>query len=428
MRRSKILYSSIILIFLLTGIAGSVLAQLPETSRTNFEKLPNFIYDNFFSVGTPGKTKVDFIYQIKHDALQFLMKDSIYCASYEFAIQIKSDKKEVMDTKIFSRHISVKHYDETLSRKDFDSAEQNFMLPPGNYNISIALTDDGTKKTARRNFKLKVPGLERNEIDVSSIIFGFTSESDGDKEAVWYPVVDNVVPEDHRQITMRFTVYNRSNLNRMPVRYELKSLKKSNKDKRENELSVEIADSINYVELPIDLYDLSPGSYEIKIELADGKFKIKRKSTIVLHLDGLPVYAADLDDAINSLVHIADGKELKKIKKAKGDEKSTLFFQFWEANDPSPGTPANELMDEYYRRVAYTMRQFGRYNPGWRTDRGRIYILLGPPDDVNRRHFEPNVDPYEVWFYSQYNRTFLFVDENGYGEYRLKTPNWDIFH
>ena len=55
-----------------------------------------------------------------------------------------------------------------------------------------------------------------------------------------------------------------------------------------------------------------------------------------------------------------------------------------------------------------------------------VFILFGPPSDIERHPFDIHTKPYEVWYYYQINRTFVFVDESGFGEYRLVTPLHDI--
>jgi GWxTD domain-containing protein len=140
----------------------------------------------------------------------------------------------------------------------------------------------------------------------------------------------------------------------------------------------------------------------------------------------MPVYTTDLDDAINQLRYIAKGGDIRKMKKAKGEEKQRMFNEFWLAMDPTPGTDQNELMEEYYRRVDFSNSNFRGLRDGWLTDRGMVYIILGPPDNIERYPFEANSKPYEIWSFYRLNRDFIFVDETGFGDYRLVTPFWEI--
>lgn len=114
------------------------------------------------------------------------------------------------------------------------------------------------------------------------------------------------------------------------------------------------------------------------------------------------------------------------------DEKRDRFVAaFWERRDPTPGTPRNEYVPIHYERLEYANRQFGRVSPGpgWRTDMGQIYILLGEPQTRARHHNDANLYPVEVWFYQMDPRlgvpTFfylLFFREQGMGEFELYSP------
>jgi hypothetical protein len=59
---------------------------------------------------------------------------------------------------------------------------------------------------------------------------------------------------------------------------------------------------------------------------------------------------------------------------------------------------------------------------GWRSDRGMVYITLGPPNNIDRHPFDYDAKPYEIWEYYDMNQQFIFVDETGFGDYRLTTP------
>ena len=112
----------------------------------------------------------------------------------------------------------------------------------------------------------------------------------------------------------------------------------------------------------------------------------------------------------------------KLIKKSKRKERGKLFYQFWDDRDPTPGTITNELMDQYYYRVKYTNEKFAAFQPGWKTDMGMIYILFGPPDDMQRSFGTNSRNTFETWYYYSISRNFTFYDENGFGDFKLTTP------
>lgn len=130
--------------------------------------------------------------------------------------------------------------------------------------------------------------------------------------------------------------------------------------------------------------------------------------------------------------YIITTKERDVFYKLETDSDRDLFIEaFWKQRDPTPGTPRNEFREEHYRRIEFANKTFGRGTPfkGWRTERGRIYIILGPPRDVQKL-LSSDAYPMEIWFY-QGNPAFgqapffrlLFYQKGGGGDYALYNPS-----
>jgi GWxTD domain-containing protein len=146
--------------------------------------------------------------------------------------------------------------------------------------------------------------------------------------------------------------------------------------------------------------------------------------------------------------YIITPEEKAAFKKLSTDEEREQFIeQFWERRNPNPGSPENEFKEEYYRRIAYANEHFSSGIPGWKTDRGRIYIMYGPPDEIDSHPSggtyvpenqtdmaimnpmmggaqEMTTYPFEDWRYRYIegigeNITLEFVDPTMSGEYRL---------
>lgn len=142
-----------------------------------------------------------------------------------------------------------------------------------------------------------------------------------------------------------------------------------------------------------------------------------------------PRSVQDLDVAIEQLRYIAKDDELSILRDASTpEEKQTRFLEFWKKRDPNPNTPRNEKMEEFYARVEYANKHFSHYITGWKTDMGMIYIIFGAPNSVDRHPFEVDSKPYEVWSYYDLNYSFVFVDQTGFGDYRLESPLWEVWN
>ena len=86
---------------------------------------------------------------------------------------------------------------------------------------------------------------------------------------------------------------------------------------------------------------------------------------------------------------IITSEEESAFKKLSNDaERDTFIEGFWLRRDPTPDTAENEYKEEHYRRIAYANEHFAAGMPGWRTDRGRIYIMFGPPDSIDAHPWE----------------------------------------
>lgn len=126
------------------------------------------------------------------------------------------------------------------------------------------------------------------------------------------------------------------------------------------------------------------------------------------------------------VVYIITGQERTAFEKLTTDEERNKFIeQFWARRDPTPGTPENQFKEEHYRRRAYANRHFASSEPGWKTDRGHMYIIYGPPDEIEV-HPKTAQRPYrvEIWLYRYVegvgdNASFTFIDRTGRGDYQL---------
>ncbi len=103
-----------------------------------------------------------------------------------------------------------------------------------------------------------------------------------------------------------------------------------------------------------------------------------------------------------------------------GADRQHFIEQFWLRRDPTPSAP-NEFKEEHYRRIAYANQRFASGVPGWKTDRGRIYITYGPPDEIESYPSGAATEPpFEHWRYrGDHIITYTFIDKNRTGDYSL---------
>jgi len=117
------------------------------------------------------------------------------------------------------------------------------------------------------------------------------------------------------------------------------------------------------------------------------------------------------------------------LRLSNDDERLQFIRQFWERRNPAPGDPQNKFREEHYRRIAYANQHFQvRDDPGWRTDRGRAYIVFGPPDAISPGDVDTLGRPTVIWHYGAgktpggKDRDLTFVDVCWCEDYRLQSP------
>ena len=138
------------------------------------------------------------------------------------------------------------------------------------------------------------------------------------------------------------------------------------------------------------------------------------------------------------VAYIITPEERKAYKQLTTDEERENFIEnFWRRRDPNPDTEENEYREEYQERIVYANEHYASGIPGWKTDRGRIYITFGKPDEIethptggsyDRPSYEGGGEtttyPFEVWFYRHLDNVgdgieIEFVDPSGTGEYHI---------
>jgi GWxTD domain-containing protein len=136
----------------------------------------------------------------------------------------------------------------------------------------------------------------------------------------------------------------------------------------------------------------------------------------------MPMSLKNVDNAIEALRFITSENTLDSLKSGNFEQRRDALEEFWNRRNKTPATARNELMTEYYRRIDVATREYAtlREQDGTKTDRGRIFVLNGPPARLDRT-LSPTAGFTEIWFYERPARTFTFVDENKNGTYILKS-------
>src|SRR5277367_6417350 len=161
----------------------------------------------------------------------------------------------------------------------------------------------------------------------------------------------------------------------------------------------------------------------------------RRQREAKLHKELDNVYKKWLDEDVTYIITPEERSAFLRLQT--NEEREQFIEQFWLRRNPDPDSPENTFKEEHYRRIAYTNEHYASGIPGWKTDRGRIYIMWGPPDEVdsnpsggsyerpaNEGGGETSTYPFEDWRYRYLegignNVEIEFVDPTMTGEYHL---------
>jgi GWxTD domain-containing protein len=144
--------------------------------------------------------------------------------------------------------------------------------------------------------------------------------------------------------------------------------------------------------------------------------------------EDLPI--ASFADMINYLRYFAPAQRLAVLQNAKIEDRAGEWARFLRETDPDPSTGQHEGLNAYFLRIAQANSRFREEGTaGWLSDRGRVFVALGNPDQV----YEPNANDVnqrgrsQIWDYQRFRLRLVFTDQSGFGRWRLSTSSENDF-
>ena len=410
--------------FLFIGIIFSQRQPSNTGMSGNPLKGNNFIRQYQLSVYTVASESSDSIrvlsyLSIPNHVLQFVKSSKGFKASYEATISIKRKKGDLVGRKNWSNDLITKTYLESTSKEIFNIHFNEFRVPLGeDYIISAELLDRDSNSSGIISKNLK---LKKHSKDLSLYSPFFLDYLNGD-----WGLIDNEIPLFRNILgeqLVRTTVFVSGKVS--PGPYEIDVIVTNPKKQQLWEKTFQSVSQNNYFEKRIIIPDeISQQGLRSKVDIILKQNGKQKKESVILSISRLGISSSvgNISQAIQNMRYILDDDEWKKLSKAKSDEQERLFIEYWLSRDPTPETKENELMDEYFSRINYSNVNFKTYTDGWKSDMGMIYVLFGPPDDLEVYN-DPLSRMYQQrWHYYRINKFFDFVDENGFGDYKLTTP------
>ena len=356
-------------------------------------------------------------FNIPHSSLQFIKKDSTFQAEYEANLSVQDNSGIQKLHRVWNDSVLIEDYSGTVSSKLFVTFMTEFAAIPGEYRLLSDVMDLDTRKFAEYSLDLDLSRYTGKVILYPPIIlnnkngdWGFTKGK--------IPVLTSAIEAVTGEITVHTS--GRIQAGTAKIMVVLNSKGEGNLWKHEQSINGEDTNFTLNLNIPDSV--LKGIKYSLKAFLIQKNNSVSKSVNFSLKKAGISAFISDMSDAIEQMRYILDDKEKLELKNSNRKDRERLFRSFWKNRDPTPHGSHNELMEEYYRRVHYSNEHFTGFQPGWESDMGMIYILFGVPDDVERINIHRERKIYEVWHYLEINNNFTFVDENGFGDFRLQTP------
>ena len=388
--------------------------QIPDIPKLYFDVLN-------FSSDRPGEGRLDAYVEVPYEALHFSKDNSLFRTAYDVTIDVLDSTDKLVIEKYWTETIETQDYDESVSPRAGHVSQKSFTLYPGKYTLAVQVSDHDTRKIIRKKRTVIVREFSHSPFAISDMMLVSRLDTVGGKKVVSPNISANVADLKAGFFTF-FELYNRVAADSARVNLRVRNGKG---EVVQSDTVIEaVASERKSVFIKVRNDKLVAGEYvlEALVEPLHAKettanVQALSSRSFIIHWRGLPVSIVDLDLAIDQLQYMTEKEKVDEIRDAPPEKK----------RDPTPNTERNELMEEYYNRVAYANKHFSHYLDGWKTDMGMVYIIFGTPSNIERHPFDIDAKPYEVWTYYEHSREFVFVDATGFGDYRLQNPIWDLW-
>lgn len=370
---------------------------------------------SFMGESTP---RLRIYYGIPYDQLRFISKKDHYAAGFYLTALCHDSKGEQRAGDVWEREVLAETYEDTRLGSRFFSDSLSFPIGPGEYTLTVGIRDLNSTRRGSKRVRVVVPDFRASDLAVSDLVF-FSPGS------TWVFNPERIY-DGSSPLGVSFEIY-KFYTSESPLNLSWKVEDQRGRLVLGDSAQVAAVERIKRETLETELNSLSPGHHSFLVSVEDRQ----KGCEAVAQRDFLfepPVFFSGERylEMVAQLQYIAKPEELKKLREAEPQDREALWEEFWKEKDPSPATDRNERQEEYFERVEYANRHFSSFHQGWKTDMGRVYIVYGKPDEIERHPFDLDSPPYEIWYYYSQGLRFIFLDKHNLGDYRLIYPSISI--
>ncbi len=429
---------SLALSSLLLALATAVPAQtlrLPEEIEPDERAV--LVDYAVFPATDPEQLHLEIYYQIYNYGLTFAPDSGVFTADYVVNVRVLDEDKVPAESFYEEKSTSVPNLTKAKSTTDYRVNQLSFDLDPGKYKVEFTLQAVGAKPVIRRDFDVKLEKYESKLPKLSDLelVQAAGAIQEGQNPGPFRKGSLMVVPSlsgafggDETGKLLFYLEIHRGSDSADAVTVETKIRGDDEGMVYRDSLTTTLTEAITRQIREISLADYRPDKYELTVSLHGRRYRELDKRSIDFRVPWT-LWATlkwNYDEALDQLELIVDRKEVRPLRNIEDlADRQKAIEKFWAEHDPDKTTKVNELRVVFYRRVDKANRLFSFLRQdGWRTDRGRVLIRYGEPDQIDDYPFSIDRYPYQEWHYyrSGRYRKFVFVDVNQDGDYRLQYP------
>lgn len=390
-----------------------------------------FYLDNSAFLGSEGKTYIEFYMMLYADQLKPVMKDGNSIAITEIQVIIKNEKNEIIDQKDWTTEVSYINPGEASSLAVYDL--WGCFVTHGNYELFMTITDAETKRKGEIRTTLAIPELESHDLRISQISFinglNESAQKIGDRK-------NSIIPNPSRRfgllnpnLTFYYEMYIPYKLSseNLKAEYLIKDTK-GNLIKSLNDIEIKALSKTKRITQAINVAKINTGIYtlELLIKNSSGvQVASANRNFEIIQPDYFSEKTMDIQEKLsvleNILSYISTSQQLNIYKNLEPAGKVSFLVRFFRDLDPAPETINNEYLEGLIERYNISNQKFNwGVVAGWKTERARVLIQYGKPDEIENFSFEEDSRPYEIWYYRKDRELFfVFADMLSNGNYIL---------
>tara|TARA_Y100001970_G_scaffold278435_1_gene384119 strand:- start:2158 stop:3348 length:1191 start_codon:yes stop_codon:yes gene_type:complete len=346
--------------------------------------------------------EVSINHEISNNHFVFIKDDDVFKANILSTMQIYDiDNDSIIIQESWKEELIEKYYESTRSSSKYLLFNKFANLPKGNYHIRVNIQDLDNSNIFKSQKKIDLSAANGFG-DLSLYLKTDLNEFLIIKE------MDNEFKIDHNQILLSFQYFN-DDKKIDELLLELDGPDEKYLEKYSN-LSM---DDNGFYSIDFVIPDIYYNRFDLILSVSDYSIS---KSLYLENIDN-NFWTNDSTEIISVMRYILPVADIKSMKKLKLSDQFEFINNYWADRDPDSNTLENELLVEFTNRVKFVNSKFSDLGKGWRSDRGRVYIIYGPPEMVER-YSNQSDGIYEIWEYPSGTR-FTFLDRNGFGQFML---------